>query len=475
MRSPKRTRAAALALLALLAGIACAKPGIDPRYRPAASILEIIAVLRRHVPDDTYRFEPARDFTDRNVYRSSLLRLENLEALHAEALRAGHLDGAIAFAKGRALERLRAYDLAAGHYRVAAEREPELREEALRSADLGPDNLALEISQHIRAGDDPVPLAPRTAARIFTGAPLPPGADTVIMQEDCERDGDRVRLSRVPAAGEHVRPRAHDVAAGGTVLAAGHRMRPQDVAIAAATGTGYLRVRRLPRVAIFSTGNELALPGQVLAPGQRYTANNHLLAALAHGSGIPVTDAGIIRDELDATCQTLESLARDHDLLVSSGGASVGDEDHVQQALQRVGEVALWRVAVRPGKPLLFGRVRGTPFVGLPGNPVSSFVTYLLLVRPLILALQGALDMEPVTVQVRAGFDWPEPGNRRELVRARLYRDDDGATAARLFPDQSSDVLSSAVWADGLVDIPAGRVLAPGDPVGYMPFGGLMD
>lgn len=348
---------------------------------------------------------------------------------------------------------------------------------ALHIADQASEGVTeLNVSRDIRAGDEPDTLEPGTAARIFTGAPLPAGADTVIMQEECERDGDRVRLNRRVQAGEHVRPRSHDIARGGTVLAAGHRMRPQDIAIAAACGTMHLTVRRRPRVGIFSTGNELALPGQALQPGHRYTANNHLLGALVQRIGGEVTDAGVVRDDLDATCDTLRHLARDHDLLLSSGGASVGDEDHVRQALERVGEVALWRIAVRPGKPLMFGRLGdGVSFLGLPGNPVSVFVTFLLLVRPLILTLQGATELETPRFQVRAGFEWPRPGTRREFVRVRVEPADDGESAARLFPDQSSDVLSSAVWADGLAEIPAGVTLAKGDRVGYLPFSGLLD
>lgn len=347
---------------------------------------------------------------------------------------------------------------------------------ALRSADTAGDGpVTLAVSQHIRAGDPARPLEPGTAARIFTGAPLPEGADAVVMQEECERDGERVRLCRAVARGEHVRPPAHDVACGATVLPAGHRMRPQDVAIAAATGATRLTVRRRPRVAIFSTGDELALPGAVLAPGHRYTANNHLLAALLESAGAEVTDAGLVADDLNATCDKLEELAVGHDLVLSSGGASVGDEDHVHQALGRVGEVALWRIAVRPGKPLLFGRLESALFLGLPGNPVSTFVTFLLLVRPLVLALQGAAALEPAWLKVCAGFDWPEPGSRREFVRVRADTSAPGAAVARLYPDQSSDVLSSAVWADGLVEIPPGEVLSRGDWVRYAPFSGLLD
>jgi molybdopterin molybdotransferase len=347
---------------------------------------------------------------------------------------------------------------------------------ALRSADLaGGATMELKVAQYIRAGGPHRPLQPGTAARIFTGAPLPEGADAVIMQEECERKGDSVHLQRVVRAGEHVRPRAHDIARGAPVLPAGHRMRPQDVAVAAATGTTHLRVRRRPRVAVFSTGNELALPPQALGAGQRYTANNHLLAALAQGAGAGVTDAGIVPDDLDATCDTLEHLARDHDLLLSSGGASVGDEDHVHRALGRVGEVGLWRISVRPGKPLIFGRIGANPFVGLPGNPVSVFVTFLLLVRPLILALQGATSLDTPKLEVSAGFDWPEPGARREFARVRVETGNEGGMVARLYPDQSSDILSSIVWADGLVEIPAGVTLVEGDRVGYLPFAGLLD
>jgi molybdopterin molybdotransferase len=410
---------------------------------------------------------------DRPSGRSTLVGLDEA--------RAALLDGLVPLAQtesleiGAALKRVLAEPLVSG-VDVPEFSNSAMDGYAVRSADSSPDApVVLAVSQRIRAGDRPVPLAPGTAARIFTGAPLPEGADAVIMQEECERDGDRVRLLRAVDPGEHVRPRAHDVARGAVVLPAGHRVRPQDVAIAAAAGATRLTVRRRPRVAIFSTGNELALPGQPLEPGQRYTANNHLLAALLKNVGVDCTDAGLVADDLDATCGMLEELARDHDLLLSSGGASVGEEDHVHRALERVGEVDLWRIAVRPGKPLLFGRVRSSRFMGLPGNPVSTFVTFLLLVRPLVLAMQGAVSLLPATMQVGADFDWPEPGSRREFVRARLDTDAGGGTVARLYPDQSSDILSSAVWADGLVEIPPGAVLTRGDKVGYVPFSGLLD
>lgn len=344
---------------------------------------------------------------------------------------------------------------------------------ALRHDDVtGRSDRRLNVTQRILAGDTPGPLPPGEAARIFTGAPLPPGADTVVMQEECERVGDTICLARGVARGDHVRPRGHDFTRGDTLLAAGHRVRPQDVAIAAATGAVRLTVARKPRVAVFATGDELVLPGRPLATGSRYTANNQLLCALGARAGCAVTDAGIVPDSPEATRDTLISLAESHDLVVSSGGASVGEADHLQAVLEAVGEIRFWRIAVRPGKPVLFGRVAETAVLGLPGNPVSCFVTFLLLVKPLVLAMQGAPYVPPRRLSVRADFKWPQPGTRREFVRGRLDRE--GRTVA-LYRNQSSDVLSSTVWADGLVDIAPNSVIANGDPVAYLPFSGLLD
>ncbi len=346
---------------------------------------------------------------------------------------------------------------------------------ALRAADLADDpRRALRVTRRILAGDRPGPLAAGEAARIFTGAPLPAGADTVIMQEECQCVDDLLHCHRPPVAGEYVRRRAHDFARGATLLDVGHRVRPQDVAVAAATGATTLAVVRRPRLALFSTGDELAAPGTPLAAYHRYSTNNALLATLAGGLGCEVTDAGIVADDPQATRRRIGELADGHDLVVTSGGASVGEADHVQQALRQVGDRRFWRIAVRPGKPVLFGRLPDALFLGLPGNPVSCFVTFLLLVRPLLLAMQGCHYQPPRRYRVEAGFRWPRAGQRREFVRARIEHDGDSEQVV-LYPNQSSDVLSSTVWADGLVDIPAGTTIERGDAVSYLPFRGLLD
>jgi len=346
---------------------------------------------------------------------------------------------------------------------------------AVRAADTRAEaEVRLAVGQRIPAGTEPQALAQGHAARIFTGAPVPPGADAVVMQEACVRAGDEVLIRGAVQVGENIRHQGQNVAKSSVVIAAGHRMRAQDMGLAASLGIAEIRVRRRPRVAIFSTGDELALPGTPLTKGRIYTANNHLLHGLLQALGCEVVDHGIVRDDLDATCATLESCTADADLVISSGGASVGEEDHVKQALDRVGRIDLWRIAIRPGKPLIYGHLGETLFMGLPGNPVSSFATFLLLVRPVILALQGATELTPQRIQVRAGFEWPKAQPRREFARARLELTADGASIARLHANQSSDVLSSTVWADGLVEIPEGETVAHDDWVRYLPFSGLL-
>lgn len=345
---------------------------------------------------------------------------------------------------------------------------------AVCAADTEAEEVWLSLDQRIPAGGRARPLAPGTAARIFTGAPIPSGADAVVMQEACERDGDQVGICSPVQVGENIRYRGHNVARFSVVLDAGHRIRAQDMGLAASLGISELAVRRTPRVAIFSTGDELTLPGKPLSDGCIYTANNHMLRGLLQSLGCQVVDRGIVRDDLDATSRNLEACAAEADLVISSGGASVGEEDHVKQALNRVGRIDLWRIAIRPGKPLIYGHLGEALFMGLPGNPVSSFVTFLLLVRPVILALQGAADRTPQRIRVRAGFDWPRPQPRREFARARLETQPGGGSVARLHPNQSSDVLSSTVWADGFVEIPEGETLAAGDLVCYLPFSGLL-
>ncbi|MDN3919949.1 molybdopterin molybdotransferase MoeA [Roseateles violae] len=339
---------------------------------------------------------------------------------------------------------------------------------ALRAADeaLG----WLPISQRVPAGTVPAQLAPGTAARVFTGAPIPPGADCVVMQEQCEAGEGRVRVPADLRPGQHIRRRGEDVQKGSTVLSAGHKLDAAALGLAASVGAAQLSVAARPRVALFSTGDELVMPGEPLKPGAIYNSNRFMLRGLLEGLGCEVVDLGIVPDKLDATRAALREAASQADLIISSGGVSVGEEDHLRPAVQAEGRLDLWQIALKPGKPLAYGRVADAHFIGLPGNPVSSFVTFLLLVRPVILRLQGATRLAPRTYTLRADFAWPKPDRRREFLRARL--NETGGLA--LFPSQSSGVLSSAVWGDGLVDNPAGQAIAAGDSVAFLPFNELL-
>ena len=342
---------------------------------------------------------------------------------------------------------------------------------ALRSADVPAAGTLLPVSQRIPAGSVPGELQPGTAARIFTGAPIPPGADAVVMQEQCEAVGDGVRIDEVPRAGQWVRRRGEDVREGSVVLTQGQRLTPQALGLAASVGAATLSVMRRPRVALFSTGDELVMPGEPLRPGAIYNSNRYTLRALIQALGGEVTDLGIVPDRLDATRDALMRAAQGHDLIVTSGGVSVGEEDHLRPAVQAEGRLDLWQIAVKPGKPLAFGSVRRGDFtdawfMGLPGNPVSSFITFLLAVRPVLLRLQGAAAEMPGGLPMRADFAWPKPDRRREFLRVR--RNAQGGLA--LFANQGSGVLSSAVWGDGVVDNPPGQAIAAGDTVRYVPF-----
>ncbi|HSV71296.1 MAG TPA: gephyrin-like molybdotransferase Glp [Methylibium sp.] len=343
---------------------------------------------------------------------------------------------------------------------------------ALRSADVTAVGTVLPVSQRIAAGQVGAVLAAGTAARIFTGAPIPAGADAVLPQEQCEAlDGGAVRVHAVPPAGQWIRRRGEDVQAGSVVLPRGSRLTPQALGLAASVGAASLTVLRRPRVALFSTGDELVMPGEPLKPGAIYNSNRYTLRALLQAAGCEVSDLGIVPDRLDATRAALRSAAAGHDLILTSGGVSVGEEDHLKPAAEAEGRLDLWQIAIKPGKPLAFGAVRREGggealLIGLPGNPVSSFVTFLLAVRPVLLALQGLAQAEPAGVTLRADFDWPKPDARREFLRAR--RNAEGGLD--LFPNQSSGVLTSAVWAEGLVDNPPRQAIARGDAVRFVPF-----
>lgn len=349
---------------------------------------------------------------------------------------------------------------------------------ALRCADVADQadlTQALPVSQRIPAGSMGTPLAPSTVARIFTGAPIPSGADAVVMQEDCDvlADGS-VRIKTRPDAGQWIRRAGEDVTRGAVVLHQGQRLTPASLGMAASIGMDVLKVARRPRVALFSTGDELVMPGTVapqeMPPGAIYNSNRFFLKALLIRLGCEVTDLGIVPDQRQATIDALRSAAKYHDVILTSGGVSVGEEDHIKPAVQSLGQLDLWQIAIKPGKPFAYGRVATAHFIGLPGNPVSSFVTFLLLVRPFLLQLQGVSELAAKPITMMANFNWPRADRRREFLRVRR----NAAGGLDLFTNQSSGVLTSAVWGDGLVDNPPGCAIAPGDVVRFIPFSELL-
>ena len=347
---------------------------------------------------------------------------------------------------------------------------------AVRSAEIPDDGgVPLTVSQRIPAGAAPQPLQPGTAARIFTGANVPQGADAIVMQEETEPlPDDRVRILCVPAPGQWIRRSGEDITRGSTVLERGTRIGPAAQGLAASIGRDRLQVAPRPRVALFSTGDELVMPGDVapeaMRPGAIYNSNRFFLRSLLARLGCEVQDLGIVPDRRDATIEALRTAAASNDLILTSGGVSVGEEDHIKPAVQELGSLDLWQIAMKPGKPFAYGTVGQAHFIGLPGNPVSSFVTFLLLVRPFLLKLQGATQLLPTAVQLPAHFDWPRPDKRREFLRARR----DAAGGVELFANQSSGVLTSTVWADGLVDVPAGSTIKSGDLVRFLPLAELL-
>ncbi|WP_161798361.1 gephyrin-like molybdotransferase Glp [Pseudomonas ogarae] len=333
---------------------------------------------------------------------------------------------------------------------------------ALRLADWNGEPLT--VSQRIFAGQAPEPLAVGTCARIFTGAPVPAGADCVEMQENAVvEDDQRVRFIEPMISGQNIRPRGQETTVGEQVLSAGTRLGPIELGLAASLGCASLEVVRKVRVAVLSTGDELVEPGQALGPGQIYNSNRVLLCGWLHRMGCEVVDAGILPDDLSATRERLAQLS-DVDLILSTGGVSVGEADFLGIALREDGELALWKLAIKPGKPLTFGHYRGVPVIGLPGNPASTLVTFALLARPYLLRRQGVQSVAPLKFKVPAGFAWPKAGGRREYLRGRM---DNGR--AIIYRNQSSGVLRSAAWAEGLVEVLEGRTLVAGDEVGFIP------
>jgi molybdopterin molybdotransferase len=357
---------------------------------------------------------------------------------------------------------------------------------AIRTEDLATDgDRRLPVSQRIPAGHAPEPLKPGTAARIFTGATVPPGADAIVMQEQTEAAGNEVTILHNPAPGEWITAQGADIRSGSIILPAGTRLTPQALGLAASVGCAELQVRRRVKVAVFFTGDELTMPGEPLKPGAIYNSNRFTLRGLLEKLGCEVTDYGIVPDKLDATRATLREAAQAHDLILTCGGVSVGEEDHVKPAVEAEGRLSMWQIAMKPGKPLAFGAVRRaaqqadaaatasaeTFFIGLPGNPVSSFATFLLFVRPFVLLLAGMQTVEPRALSLRADFTQKKADRRNEFLRARI----NPAGGLDLFPNQSSAVLTSTVWGDGLIDNPPNHAISAGETVRFIPFSELLN
>ena len=341
---------------------------------------------------------------------------------------------------------------------------------AVRLADMAHPGVKLPLSQRILAGAVGQPLQPGTAARIFTGAQVPPGADAVLMQEDCSADGADIVINKLPQPAENIRRAGEDIAAGAQILAAGSRIGAAEMGLAASVGLAELPVFRRLKVACFFTGDELVTPGLALQPGQIYNSNRYTLTGLVNGLGCELIDLGIVPDTLEATEVALAGAASIADVVITSGGVSVGEADFVKAAVEKLGRVEMWKVAMKPGKPIVYGRVNDADFIGLPGNPVSAFVTFCLFVRPFLLKRMGAADVLYRAFAVQADFAWSRPGERREFLRAQLQPN--GKLA--LFPNQGSGVLTSCAWADGLVDIAIGQTVQPGDWMRFIPFSELL-
>ena len=346
---------------------------------------------------------------------------------------------------------------------------------AVRTADVTAAGICLPVSQRIPAGTVGVPLQPGSVARIFTGAPIPAGADAVVMQERCEHGEGGVVINQVPKSGENIRRAGEDITAGADILPAGVKLRPQDIALAASAGLPELPVYRRVRVGMFFTGDELVQPGEPLPPGAIYNSNRYALRTLLEGMGCEVRDLGAVEDRLDATCDALRRAAADNDLVITSGGVSVGEEDHVKPAVEAEGELDMWKIAIKPGKPLAFGKIRKEGghawFIGLPGNPVAAFVTCLMMVRPFVMRLQGIAQVAPRILNLPCASAWNKPdGARLEFLRGRINE----AGAIELYRNQGSAVATSLCWNDGLILNPPGNCIAAGDTVRFVSFAELL-
>jgi molybdopterin molybdotransferase len=418
---------------------------------------------------------------DKAIKRAPLMSLdEALRLVLKDVSSLTQIDSVNTFeADGRVL----AEDLVS-HLQVPPQDNSSMDGYALRIEDLTQSGTSLKVTQRIPAGQHGHALGQGEAARIFTGAPIPAGANAVVMQEDTQAlvavnsatGVPEVLINTVPMAGQWIRRSGEDVTKGDVVLSKGTRLNPAALGLAASIGAAKLKVTRKPRVALFSTGDELVMPGDVLPenmrPGAIYNSNRFFLRALLVRAGCEVTDLGIVPDQFEATLKVLGDAAVQHDLVLTSGGVSVGEEDHVKPAVEAMGGLNLWQISMKPGKPFAFGFLqsqvsnRSAYFMGLPGNPVSSFVTFQLLVRPFLLALQGVTTVQAEPIQMKANFNFLKPDKRREFLRVK--RNLQGGLD--LFPNQSSGVLTSVVWGDGLVDNPGSNPIQSGDWVRFYPF-----
>ncbi len=432
-------------------------------------------------------FAVAVSATAASIVRAPLLSLDDaLAALLAQALPPLGAEQIATFdADGRVL----AQDVVSG-LQVPPHDNSSMDGYALRCVDVSHVGVQLPLTQRIAAGSVGQVLLPGSVARIFTGAPIPASADAVVMQEDCNAvdgtgsaasgmgstaPGAMVSVNALPQPGQWIRRAGEDVSKGAIVLSKGERLTPASLGLAASIGMEKLQVVRKPRVALFSTGDELVMPGEVapqdMKPGAIYNSNRFFLRALLLRLGCVVTDFGIVPDQLDATLQALRAASQQHDLILTSGGVSVGEEDHIKPAVQALGELNLWQIAIKPGKPFAYGKIGPTHFMGLPGNPVSSFITFMALVRPFLLRLQGVVNVTPESIAMPAHFTWARADKRREFLRVRR----NAVGGLDLFPNQSSGVLTSAVWGDGVVDNPPGRTIAHDDVVQFISFVDLMN
>ena len=336
---------------------------------------------------------------------------------------------------------------------------------AVISAEISKGGL-YDVSARIPAGSVGESIKPGSVVRIFTGAQIPPGADAVVIQEDTEIIDGQVKVNAIPVVGENVRPQGQDISSGDVILKQGRRLQPQDLGLAASVGKSQVDIYRPLKVSVLSTGDELVDPPGPTAPGQIYNSNRFALAGMLRNLGMEVIDLGIVADTPEATEQALKDGAQQSDCIVSTGGVSVGEEDYVKEIVKKLGALDVWRIAIKPGKPLAFGNVLGTPFFGLPGNPVSTFITFAIVARPYLVALQGGSQLQLPYYIGEADFEH-KSGSRREYVRVQTYLED-GRVRLRKFPAQGSGVMSSVSWATALAEIEVGESVSPGDQLKYL-------